>query len=222
MSMYLSSPFRQLFYGTLCLMSLSCSVLEPGGKSKHQAPARSMPNVTVTGILATQNSGPAEVIFIRHGEKPSVGDDLNDKGYQRAQLLVNYFKTSPDVTAFGAPVAIYAMARPHQNSGSLRAIETVTPLALSLGLTVNTSYLKDDYQAMIKDIMSHPEYSGKMVLICWEHAVIPEILDGFGYTGAPQEWPGSNYFDRTWVLDFADNRPSTFHDYNQHLFADDQ
>ncbi len=169
----------------------------------------------------SQNS-PAEIIFIRHAEKPEVGDDLNDKGNQRAQLLTKYFTTNKDVTKFGTPAAIYAMGRATPTMGSLRPLETVTPLATSLGISVNSNYKKNDYQAMAQEILSKPEYFGKMVLICWEHNILPQVVDAFGYTAAPQSWPGSPYFNRTWVLDFTNGKPTSFRDFNQQLFPDDE
>ena len=51
---------------------------------------------------------PAQVLLIRHGEKLTTGADLSPDGQKRAKLLVEYFKTNPDVTKFGKPVAIYA------------------------------------------------------------------------------------------------------------------
>ena len=135
---------------------------------------------------------------------------------------MNYFETNSNVTRFGTPVAIYAMARSHPDHGSLRPIETVTPLSSALGITLNTNYQKDDYQAMANAIMSNPKYMGKMVLICWEHTVIPQIVQAFGYKTGPQNWDGDAYFDRTWVLNFSNGRPVGFNDYIQHVLPTDQ
>ena len=148
--------------------------------------------------------------------------DKNDKGNQRAQLLTKYFTTNKDVTKFGTPAAIYAMGRATPTMGSLRPLETVTTLATSLGISVNSNYKKNDYQAMAQEILSKPEYFGKMVLICWEHNILPQVVDAFGYTAAPQSWPGSPYFNRTWVLDFTNGKPTSFRDFNQQLFPDDE
>ena len=59
-------------------------------------------------------AGPAQVIIIRHAEKPPVGDDLTPKGRQRAAALVPYFLETPEVLEYKLPAAIYALkARRH-------------------------------------------------------------------------------------------------------------
>jgi hypothetical protein len=165
-------------------------------------------------------AAPSQVILIRHGEKPAEGNELNERGWQRARALVNYFKTDPGVTRFGPPVAIFAMA-PKDEDGSLRPIQTVTPLAESLGLTINSGYKKKQIQKMVDAVMSNPRYEGKMVLICWEHKVIPEIAQAFGASTAPSEWPGGDVYDRTWVLSFAGGKVLSFADLPQHLLPGD-
>ncbi len=164
-------------------------------------------------------AAPAQVIIIRHGEKPDSGPDLDERGYQRAQALVGYFQNNPAVTQFGPPAAIYAMD-PKREGGSMRAIETVQPLAQALGLSVNTDYTRKQIQPLVSDIMSNPAYDGKMVLICWEHSVIPDIAQAFGWTAAPRSWPG-NAFDRTWILTFQGDQVVNFVDAPQNLLPGD-
>lgn len=162
---------------------------------------------------------PAEIILIRHGEKPATGNDLNERGYQRANALVGFFETDARVTRFGLPVAIYAMA-PKQGGGSLRAIETVAPLAKSLNLSVNDNYTRPEVQAVANEILNNPAFDGRMVLICWEHAEIPPLAQALGATLAPLSWKGS-VFDRAWVIDFSGDQVSSFQDLAQHLLPGD-
>src|SRR5665213_1161111 len=82
---------------------------------------------------AVASATPAQIVIIRHGEKPKSGPDLDARGYQRAHALVGFFEKNPAMLRFGRPVAIYAMAPktqvdPSDDEGSLRAIETVQPL----------------------------------------------------------------------------------------------
>jgi len=143
---------------------------------------------------------PAQVVLIRHGEKPDVGNELNAQGFERANALPLFFQTNPVVTQFGPVAAIYAMA-PGSSDGSLRPIETVTPTARALGLPVQSTLTKDQTSELVSEIEGNPSYDGKTVVICWEHKMIPVIASGFGLKDGPEKWPGS-VFDRAWVLGF--------------------
>ena len=76
---------------------------------------------------------------------------------------------------FGTPAAIYAQAQKHETS-SVRPIETVRPLAKMLGLTIDKDFDRDDYRNMVKEILAAKKYKSHSVLICWEHKVIPKIV----------------------------------------------
>ncbi len=170
---------------------------------------------SISGAYAT----PAEVILIRHGEKPPVGNELDPRGWQRANALVDYFITNPALTRYGTPVAIYPMAQMKAGS-SIRAIQTVTPLAQKLGITLNLNFTRDEYAKAAQDILDNPKYDGKMVLICWEHNVIPDFAAALGLVGGPTTWDSAIY-DRTWVLDFVAGKPVQFSDLPQHLLPGD-
>jgi hypothetical protein len=173
-------------------------------------------------------AAPAQVILIRHGEKPAQGSELNAQGFQRAKALVAYFQTEPAVTRYGTPVAIYAMA-PKNAAGSVRAIQTVTPLAAALKLPINKDYLRDQTAELVKAIMETPEYDGRMVLVCWEHSVIVDIAAALAAYGGsdqavkdslPTAWAGQ-VFDRAWVLDFTGSKVTAFKDVPEHVLPGD-
>jgi len=161
---------------------------------------------------------PAEVIIIRHAEKPPQGNELSQQGRERAAALVPYFLETPDVLDFKKPVAIYAQA-PKKES-SVRSIQTVEPLANVLKLTINDSYTRDDFAKMVREIMNNEDYEGHTVLICWEHKVIPEIAKAFGVDDAPTKWPGAA-FDRTWSIKFRPDKKPKFKDLPQRLMYGD-
>ena len=96
----------------------------------------------------------------------------------------------------------------------------MTPLAEKLGLTINSNYLRDDLKPLIAEIMGNPAYEGKLVLICWEHTVIPTMVDDFGWTSAPQSWSGK-VFDRAWILDFNGDSVFSFQDVPEHVLPGD-
>ena len=122
---------------------------------------------------------PAQVLIIRHGERPDTGNNLSIRGWARPHALVHYFETNPAVTQHGTPVAIYA-SRPGSVDPSEREIETVTPLSQAIHVRINATYEEDNYTPMVKEIMNTPQYDGKMVLICWEHRMINDLAAAFG------------------------------------------
>jgi hypothetical protein len=180
--------------------------------------------LVLTLILAlTTNSAwatPAQVLIIRHAEKPDSGPDLSPDGYERAQLLVNYFETNPNVTEYGTPVAIYAMRPDKSALSSNRPVETVTPLAQALGLQIQEKYVRKQTAELVQDILSNPAYEGKMVLICWEHHAISDIVANFGVDPLPAAWPDDD-FGSVWEINFSGDQISSFKQFSEHLMPDD-
>jgi hypothetical protein len=180
------------------------------------AQASSLPGIAPAAGPAL--AGPAQVIIIRHGEKPETGSDLSPRGYQRAQALVGFFQNNPAVTQHGPPAAIYA-EKPKPDGSQVRPLETVQPLAASLGLQVDTDYKKADASGLAQSILSNPDYRGRMVLISWEHHVIPAIAQAFGLS-RPPDW-ADDVFDRAWILNFDGGKPVSLQNVPQRLLPGD-
>jgi hypothetical protein len=180
--------------------------------------------LTFFAMVSSAWAAPAQVLIIRHAEKPATGDSLSPQGVARAKAYVQYFQTNPAVLQYGTPVAIYAMeasSGEEDSDFSYRPVETVTPLAQALGLQVQSQYQKDDVADLVNDIMSNPAYEGKMVLICWEHKVIQSIAVQFGVSPTPDAWPDSVY-DQVWEIDFSGDQVSNFTEFQEHLMPWDQ
>ena len=154
-------------------------------------------------LAASAVAAPAEVILIRHGEKPEDGPTLNARGYERARALPQLFETDARVLAFGRAVALFS-ARP----------------AKALGVAIDTRFTKDDIAALVRAVLTNPAYDGKTVLVCWEHKKIPGIVRAFGWAGAPAGWNDA-VFDRLWILDFDGAKPVRFRDLPQRLLPGD-
>lgn len=161
---------------------------------------------------------PAEVIIIRHAEKPPEGNDLSQKGRERAGALVAYFLETPELLEFKTPVAIYAPKVVHEHSA--RSSETVAPLAAALHMPINESFRKEDTQKLANEILHNRRYDGRMVLISWDHKMIPLIAKAFGADGAPDKWHGEA-FDRTWIIKFSPGSAPAFQDLPQKLMFGD-
>ena len=173
-------------------------------------------------------AAPAQVILIRHAEKPEYGSELSPQGQKRAEALAWFFQNNADVTRYGAPAAIYAAAPKHEDS-SVRSIQTVTPLAKALKMEINTEFTRGQTHKIAADIMENPAYRGRMVLICWQHTNLVDIVRELAaYSGTaqaiqdslPSEWP-DGAFDRVWILDFYYGRVTSFRDVPQNLLPGD-
>jgi hypothetical protein len=161
---------------------------------------------------------PAQVILIRHGEKPPEGHELSLRGRERAAALVPFFQGDERVLEFGTPVAIYAQPVTDKNK-SRRPVQTVQALADALKLKVIERFAHEDYAKMVEEILTKPAYDGKMVLVCWEHHVIPDIVKALGVDGPPR-WHG-DVFDRLWVVRFHKDGAIKFHNLPQKLLYGD-
>lgn len=170
---------------------------------------------------------PAQVIMIRHAEKnnsdhaekKNSNDELSLKGKERAAALVPYFLETPELITFNKPAAIYASIPP-KPATSQRSLDTVRPLADLLKIPIRDTFESNDYKRMVEEIKKDPTFTGKTVLICWEHNYIPEIARAFGAFQTPATWPASA-FDRTWVITFQPTGKAIFHNLPQKLMYGD-
>ncbi len=169
-------------------------------------------------LAASALATPARVILIRHGEKPDDGPELNARGWQRAEALVGFFEHDPVAAKLGAPTALFAMA-PKGPDGSVRAVQTLTPLSNALGVKIDSRFKKNDVAQAAAAVLAAPD--GAVVAVCWEHSVIPSLLKALGWSGGPSKWPGGDVYDRAWILDFEGGKPAAFVDAPQHLLPGD-
>lgn len=101
-----------------------------------------------------------------------------------------------------------------------RAIETVTPLAENIGVEIDDDYTKKKTSDLVDDILNEDNLDGQMVLICWEHNYIPDIVEAFGWKEGPDTWPDETY-DRAWILNFDGDDVVSFENIPQHLLPGD-
>jgi hypothetical protein len=155
-----------------------------------------------------------KIMLIRHGEKPDKSEsihgidskgkhdknELSTRGWQRSGALVRFLNPINGKFAhpkLARPDFIFA-EDPAGHVKSERALNTVRPLAQSLGLKINLKHDKGDEKNLVKDALSRRG----VVLIAWEHKEILEIANLIlgGKKASPQKWPGSR-FDVVWVID---------------------
>ena len=158
--------------------------------------------LTATVPVHSPAQRPAQIILVRHAEKPADPNDphLSSAGVKRAEQLVSFITTDPAMTKFGLPVAVFATQTTKHDDGQ-RTQETVAPLARKLGLTVQTPALGKDYAVAAKMILSNPAYTGKTIIICWNHEEIPQLAAALGVTPQPPKWKAS-VFDLVYVISY--------------------
>ena len=185
-------------------------------------------------------SVPAHIAIVRHGEKqstktiltdrrgnvlyttankPMMGDHLSTRGWERAYGLAPFFTLPTFTDLYGKPVAVFAPC-PSDAYQSMRPVDTATPTADRLQIPLHKNYTLAEYQKFVAEIMKNPAYTGKTIVIVYEHAHIVELLEEFiafnGVTGAPavskslpRHWKGT-VFDRLCLLHFNQNSSGTF------------
>ena len=156
----------------------------------------------------TTAAQPAQIILLRHAEKPADPSDLHlsPAGVKRAEQLVSFIMTDPVMSRLGLPVAVFATQSTKHDNGQ-RTQETVVPLARALKLPVQTPFLSKDYAALAKQILANPAYAGKSVLISWNHDEIPKLAAALGVTPRPPKWKGS-VFDKVYVISYQNRKPT--------------
>ena len=172
-----------------------CKAVKMVGRSSSQVFALSLLLVGLLGSAAAQ-AMPSEIVILRHAEKPSSGNELSTRGWDRARALPALFSSRPELNQFGAPVAVIGMS---QKAGhSIRSVQTVSYLAQSLGLRTNTDYRPGDVDQLVEDISRDARLDGKTVVICWHRDNLPDLIEAFG--GPSIGKVPSAQFDRLWVL----------------------
>jgi phosphohistidine phosphatase SixA len=128
--------------------------------------------------------GPAQILVMRHAEKPDDASDphLAPAGVARAQRLAAYI---PDT--FGKPDAIFAAAI---SKHSERPFETVELLAAACGLKKPKTPFADAQYALLANQLLTAPYAGQRIVVCWHHGEIPDLMKALGakHGDYPRPW----------------------------------
>ncbi|NWA22396.1 histidine phosphatase family protein [Serratia liquefaciens] len=140
------------------------------------------------------------LIFVRHGEKPANDSgQLTCKGLNRALAL-------PDVLLdrYGKPDFIFAAGPKENKTGSsLRALSTIMPTAIRVGLPIGIQFHADDIAGLQQELLSD-KYQNSRIFIAWEHKNLDKAVKNIvaargGDASLVPEWPGSD-FDSIFVV----------------------
>ena len=169
--------------------------------------------LTLAGAARVQAEPPlanAVVLIVRHGEKPADGPELAPAGQERARQYVGYFE---HFTVDGKPVHIDYLIATADSKHSFRERLTLTPLSQATHIPIDTRFKNKDVDDLASALST--EKTGKVILICWHHEKIADMLTALGVdpsTVIPGgKWPGSVF---NWVIELR-------YDANGHLIPQD-
>lgn len=170
----------------------------------------------------------ANVLIIRHGEKPATGTDLTVAGQERTQAYTVYFQ---NYSANGTPLKLNYLFAAADSNDSHRPRLTIEPLSKAIGVSIDASHKDKDYKQVADDIKGHSKYDNSNVLICWHHEEILDLASKLGVDPTklpstanwPPSWPGSVY---GWLLQISFDgngnvQPSQTFCINEALMHDD-
>jgi hypothetical protein len=162
------------------------------------------------------------VLIIRHAENPPTGHGLSPRGEQRAEAYKDYFTNFTLDSKRLEPQAVFAAKDSKQ---SHRPRLTVEPFAKAAKLPIDTRFGSNQSDHLAAALRATEQ--GKVVLVCWRHGVIPDLLRALGEKPKKLlpngKWPDSVY-DWVIMLSFDQNGrliPETSRRINEHLMPGD-
>jgi hypothetical protein len=175
-------------------------------------------------LAAHAQEGPkdAVVLIIRHAEDGATGLGLSTRGQERAEAYKNYFLNFTVDSRRLEPEVVFAAK---DSKKSHRPRLTVEPFAKAEKLRIDTRFGNNQSAELAADLRATEQK--KVILICWRHPYVPDLLRALG--AAPEsllprgKWPGAVY-DWVIVLKYdQDGRliPESTKRVNEHLLPDD-
>ena len=157
-------------------------------------------------FIGSADSARAEqtIVFFRHGEKPSGGyGQITCQGFNRALALPTVL-----LAKYGTPAYLYApspavkVSDPAGSFYYIRPLATIEPLAVKLGMNVNTKY---GYNAVssLQTALITPTKDNATIFVAWEHGylvkVVQSIMNAYGGGVVVPAWTSGDY-DSLYVL----------------------
>ena len=175
-------------------------------------------------VVADAQDGPKNgiVLIIRHAEDGGTGQALAPRGQERAEAYKNYFLNFTVDSKRLEPNVVFAAK---DSKRSHRPRLTVEPFAKAAKLKIDTHFGNNESTDLAADLRA--KHQGKVILICWRHPYVPDLLRALG--AKPEDllprgkWPDSVY-DWIILLNYdQDGRsvPESARRINEHLLPGD-
>jgi broad specificity phosphatase PhoE len=160
-------------------------------------------------LLLSQSALAQEtLIFVRHGEKPANNSgQLTCKGLNRALALTDVL-----LHRYGKPDFIFAAGPKEDKTGSsLRALSTIMPTAVRVGLPIGIQFHADDIAGLQQELLSD-KYQNSRIFIAWEHKNLDKTVKNIvasrgGDPDSVPKWPGKD-FDSIFVVTLDQDKVS--------------
>ena len=174
--------------------------------------------------VADAQEGPknALVLIIRHAENPANGHGLSPRGEERAEAYKNYFLNFTVDSKRREPDVIFVAT---DSKHSHRPRLTVEPFAKAAKLPIDNRFGNNQPSDLAAELRANQQ--GKVILVCWHHGQIPDLLRALGV--APEtlvpggKWPRDVY-DWVIMVSFDENGrviPESTRRINEHLLQGD-
>ena len=142
------------------------------------------------GQTSTATAAGKKIIIIRHGEKPTDGDNLSCKGLNRALALPQVLNSK-----FGLPSAVFVPAiNGGKKTSTARMYQTVVPFVVKYNLRVNSKFDVDDAEGLAGAL----KQAEGTCLVVWEHKNINDITKALGVQ-QKLKWDADD-FDSIWIV----------------------
>lgn len=138
------------------------------------------------------------IVFFRHGEKPAGGyGQITCQGFNRSLALPAVL-----LGKFGTPNVLYApspavkVTDPAGSFYYVRPLATIEPLAIKLGMPVNTKY---GYNAIstLQTALINSGYANSTIFVAWEHLqlqkLVQNIMNAYGGRVVVPAWASADY-----------------------------
>jgi hypothetical protein len=129
-------------------------------------------------------------------EDADSGDGISPLGEKRAEAYISYLQNFTVDSKRREPTVIFAAK---DSKKSHRPRLTVEPFAKAANLKIDTRFGNNQSANLAADLRANQQ--GKVILICWRHPYVPDLLRAVGAN--PEDllprgkWPGSVY---DWVI----------------------
>ena len=175
-------------------------------------------------VVADAQEGPKNsvVLIIRHAENPANGHGLSPRGEERAEAYKNYFLNFAVDSKRREPDVIFVAT---DSKHSHRPRLTVEPFAKAAKLPIDNRFGNNQPSDLAAELRANQQ--GKVILVCWHHGQIPDLLRALGV--APEtlvpggKWPRDVY-DWVIMVSFDENGrviPESTRRINEHLLQGD-
>ena len=131
-------------------------------------------NVSEMNVPTTNNGGPANIFIIRHAEKMNSLYYLDNNGIYRSTKIP---KIIEKINNKGYSIDFIIAPNPNLPDNHIHIQQTAMLTSWLLNIPLFIFGGQADVSLVASNLYTIPNFSGKNVLICWEHTCIQSLLN---------------------------------------------